>query len=144
MANASFSAGFQQEQLVQGVDSVAAGQVSATDANVPTGCHVKFIEVQFAVHNSVETPCFVNCSVQYILQSQTSQNPDLLGGNAQRNQVIHQDMFSVGALQNSTHKFKIKIPKRFQRIKEGTQWLLVWSNTATVNRALQVVYKFYR
>ncbi len=140
-ANASFSPGTENVFLVRGQDSVAIGQVSATDGNVPTGSVVKFIEVQFAVHNSVETPCFVNCTLQYKLQSQSTINPDTVGGDAQRNQVLHQDLFAVGALQNSTHKFKFKIPKRYQRVRELMDWVLVWSNTATVNRQIQIIYK---
>ncbi len=142
--NASFSAGFQTEQIAIGVDSVAAGQTSVTDPNVPTGSIIKFIEVQFAVHNSVETPCFVNCTLQYIYGSQAVIDPNAVGGNNQRNQVLHMDLFSVGALQNSTHKFKFKIPKQFQRLREGMEWQLAWRNSATVNRELQIIYKFYR
>ncbi len=141
---ASFSSGFQSEQLVLGVDSVAAGQTSATDAGVPTGSLVKFIEVQFAVNNSVATPAYVNCTLQLIQSQQTALDPGLVGGNTRRNNVFHMDMFSIGQDQNSTHKFKFKIPKGFQRVKEGTQWALVWSNSATVNRQCQAIYKFYR
>jgi len=144
MVNASFTAGFQTEQLVLGVDSVAAGQTSATDAGVPTGSIVKFIEVQFAVNNSVATPCYLNCTLQHVQSQQTALDPRLVGGNTRRNNVFHMDLFSVGQDQNSTHKFKFKIPKGFQRVKEGTSWELVWSNSATVNRELQVIYKFYR
>ncbi len=144
MANASFTAGFQSELLVDGVDSVAAGQTSATDGKVPTGSLVKFIEIQFAVNNSVATPCYLNCSIQYTYEGQNAIAPNVVGGNKQRNQVFHMDLFSVGQDQNSTHKFKIKIPKGFQRIREGMQWKLTWSNSATVNRELQVIYKFYR
>jgi len=139
-ADASFSAGFQQEQFALGVDGVAITQGSATDGNVPTGSKIKFVEFQFAVHNSVETPCFINCTLQYRLSGQTVQDPDLIGGNAQRNQVLHQDLFSVGALQNSTHKFKFKIPPKFQRLREGMAWSLTWSNSATVNRECQIIY----
>lgn len=142
--NASFSAGFQSERIVIGVDSVAAGQLSNTDSQVPTGSVIKYMEVQFAVHNSVETPCFINCTLQYTLPGQTALDPNTVGGNNQRNQVLHMDLFSVGALQNSTHKFKQKIPKGMQRIREGTSWFITWRNSATVNREVQMIYKFYR
>ncbi len=142
-ASASFSAGFQQEQLAVGTDAIAPKQDNATDAQVPTGCIIKYFEIQFAVNNSVATPVYINCSIQFQLQSQTAVDPDLVGGNARRNQVLHQELFSVGQDQNSTHKFKFKVPKRFQRVKEGMQWLLVWSNSATVNREAQCIYKMY-
>ncbi len=143
-ASASFTAGFQQELLAKGTDSVAAGQPTATNAEVPTGSSIRFFEIQFAVNNSVATPCYVNCSIQYTLDGQTVVDPDLVGGDKMRNQVLHQDLFTVGTNQNSTHKFKFKIPPKFQRIREGMSWLLVWSNSATVNREAQLIYKFYR
>ncbi len=145
MVDASFaSSGFQSEFLAQGIDSVAAGQTSATDAGVPTGSVIKFIEVQFAANNATAAPCYLNCSLQYKLSTQAVVDPRAVGGNPQRNQVLHMDMFSVGADQNSTHKFRFKIPKGFQRIREGMQWVLVWSNSASINRTVQVIYKFYQ
>ncbi len=139
--NASFGAGFTNEQIVSGVDSVAIGQTSNIDGNVPTGSKIKFIELQFSVSNLVSSTAFINCSLQYVLSSQSTVNPDAVGGNTQRNQVLHQDLFSVGADQNSTHKFKFKIPPKFQRIREGMKWFLVWSTTASVNRSWQAIYK---
>ncbi len=142
-ADASFTSGFQTEQAMIGVDGVAINQTTATDGNVPTGAIVKYIEWQIAINNSVATPCYVNCTVQYRLSGQTMQNPDLIGGNPQRNQVLHQELFSVGQDQNSTHKLKFKVPKQFQRVREGMAWGLVWSNTATVNRATQIIYRVH-
>ncbi len=143
-AEASFSAGFQTEFIAQGQDSVAAGQTSATDGKVPTGALIKYFEVQFAVNNAVATPAFLNCTIQYKLGGQTMIDPDAVGGNLQRNQVLHMDLFSVGNDQNSTHKFKFKVPKMFQRVREGMDWGLVWRNSATVTRECQIIYKFYR
>ncbi len=140
-AEASFTAGFQNEAIATGVDSIAIGQTSASDVNVPTGARIKYFEVQFAANNSVATPCFVNCTIQYVLNAQTFLDPDLVGGHARRNQVLHMDLFSIGDDQNSTHKFKFKVPKQFQRLREGMQWGLVWRNSATVNREVQIIYK---
>lgn len=142
--DASFSAGNNIEILVRGVDSTAAGQTSVVDADVPTGSNLKFIEVQFAVNNSVAVPAYVTCSLQYRLSGQAFIDPSVVGGNASRNQVLHMDLFSIGQDQNSTHKFKFKIPKQFQRMREGLEWALVWNNSVTVNRRILVIYKFYR
>ncbi len=143
-AEATFTAGFQSEIIVDGKDSLAAGQTSATDANVPTGCIVRFIEVQFAAHNPAESACYLNCTLMYTLSGQGVIDPDTVGGNDRRNQILHMDLFSVGGFQNSTHKFKFKIPPKFQRVREGMQWRLVWNNSATINRKVQMIYKFYR
>ncbi len=141
---AGFSAGFQTERIALGVDSVAAGQTGVTDTQVPTGSLIKYIEVQFAISNLVSTPCYINCTLQYILSGQTFIAPSVVGGSGQRNQVLHMDMYSVGANQNSNHKFKFKIPEKFQRLREGMAWHLTWENNASVNRQAQIIYKFYR
>ncbi len=142
--DASFSAGFQNDELAVGVDNATVGQTSATDTNVPTGSIIKYFEVQFASSNVVLTPCFINCTIQYRLAGQTAINPNSMGGSNQRNQCLHMDLFTVGEGQNSTHKFRFKVPKGFQRIREGMRWTLTWSNSATVNRQTQCIYKFYR
>ncbi len=143
-ADASFAAGFNNQVFITGVDSIAAGQTSATDIQVPTGSIVKYFEVQFAAANNVATPIYLNCTIQYKLATQGFIDPDAVGGNAQRNQVLHMDLFSVGNGQNLTHKFKFKVPKKFQRIRESMQWSLTWHTTGTVNNKTQIIYKFYR
>ncbi len=142
--NASFGAGFTNEFVATGVDSVAAGQTSNIDPNVPTGSIIKYIEFQFAAANISSTTCFINCTIQYLLAGQSAVDPNLVGGSAQRNQVLHMDLFSVGINQNSLHKFRFKIPKQFQRMRESRKWLLSWRTSASINRELQVIYKFYR
>ncbi len=138
---ASLPSGFTTELLVSGIDGVALHQSTNVDAQVPTGSKVKFIEVQFVISNLVSIHCYINCSLQLTLAGQGVIDPQAVGGNSQRNQVFHQDLFVVGADQNSTHKFRFKIPKGFQRMREGMKWNLVWSTNQTVNRAVQVIYK---
>ncbi len=140
--NAGFSAGFQNTFIIQGKDGINPSQATATDGEVPTGSTVKFIEVQFAISNLVSTPCYINCTLQYKLKGQFFIEPNKVGGDAQRNQVLHMELFSVGANQNSNHKFKFKIPKQFQRVRDDMDWSLTWQNSATVNREIQVIYKF--
>ncbi len=143
-ADASFGVGFRDQQFITGFDSITAGQTSATDAGVPTGSSVKFVEIQAAMQNPTDNPLYINCSIQYILNSQSYVDPDVIGGHKQRNQVFHTELYSIGQGQNSTHKFRFKIPKGFQRIKDGTKWALVWNNTVASNAKFQIIYKFYR
>ncbi len=140
-ANASFSAGFQNESIAIGTDNSSPKQTTISDTDVPTGARLKYFEIQFAVTNVVSTPCFINCSVQYTLSGQTFIDPSQAGGKPQRNQILHMELYSVGANQNSTHKFRFKVPPKFQRLRESMQWGMTWSNTATVNRETQVIYK---
>ncbi len=142
-APASFGAGFNSIFLVQGKDNISPNQSNATDADVPTGSIVKYIEIQFAISNLVSIACFINCSIQYTLAGQSAKNPNQIGGSNQRNQVMHLDLYSVGANQNSTHKFKFKVPKQFQRVKEGMDWTLTWSNSESVTMNSQAIYKMY-
>ncbi len=119
-------------------------QATNVDAQIPTGSRVKFIEVQFTISNLAAIHCYINCSLQYTQSTQVTIDPQAVGGNTQRNQVLHQDLFVVGQNQNSTHKFKFKIPPKYQRIREGMNWILVWSTNQTVNRSIQVIYKVER
>ncbi len=141
---ASIGSGFTNNLIVNGVDSIAAGQLSATDVQVPTGSILKYFEIQFAANNPTGVPIYLNCTIQYKDAGQSFIDPNAVGGNAQRNQVLHMDYFSVGQNQNSTHKFKFKVPSKFQRVRESRQWALVWSSSGTINFSMQMIYKFYR
>ncbi len=139
--NAGFTAGFQAETIATGTDSLAIGQTSATDGAVPTGSIIRYFEVQFAVSNLVSTPCYINCTIQYVLSGQGSIDPNTVGGSPQRNQVLHMELYNIGANQNSNHKFRFKVPPKFQRMREGMSWRMTWRTSATVNREVQFIYK---
>ncbi len=143
-SEASFATGQRSETLVQGKDSIALGQTSAIDADVPTGSRIKFVEVQMPITNTTAQTAYINCSLQYALSGQGGIDPDVIGGNPQRNQVLHQELFQVGFNQNSTHKFKLRIPAKYQRMREGMKWILTWSNSNSINRRLQIIYKVER
>jgi len=140
-AEASFAAGQRSEDLIQGQDSLAIGQTTATDASVPSGARVTFVEIQFPVTNATNQTAYINTCLMYTLTGQAAIDPDLVGGAPLRNQVLHQELFSVGFNQNSTHKFRLKIPKKYQRVRDGMKWRFIWSNSNTVNRRLQIIYK---
>ncbi len=140
---ASFAAGFTNQVLCTGKDGQLEQQTTPTDGDVPSGCIIKYFEIQIALANISSTTCFVDCTLQYKLGGQGLIDPRVVGGHNQRNQVVHMDNFSVGIEQNSTHKFKFKVPKQFQRIREGMQWSLTWSTSNSVSNQTQVIYKFY-
>ncbi len=123
---------------------MAAGQTSATDADVPTGSIIKFIQIQFSAMNTAIAPAFLHLSVQLLHSGQTQVDPRLVGGNPQRNQVFHQDMFGIGANQNSNRTIRFKIPKKFQRVREGDKWIFNRTADVTWGDVMQVIYKFYR
>lgn len=130
--------------LVIGVDSIAAGQTSATDADVPTGSVVKFIEIQYATTNLVAIASHMHISIQHLRSGQSTIVPNAIGGNPQRNQVHFQMLYSMGKEQNQNKVLRFKIPKKFQRVREGDQWMFTRIPDTIITDATQVVYKFYR
>lgn len=144
LAPASAAAGITAQDLVVGVDGAAAGQASAVDANVPTGSIVKEFVIQFSCANLVSVATFCWFTVQYLLSGQSNANPQIIGGHAQRNQVLFQTLRNIGKDQNFNIQLRIKIPKKFQRVREGMRWRAVWDIDQTHTEALQAIYKFYR
>ncbi len=128
-----------------GVDSVAAGQLGPTTADVPTGSIIKFFEIQFSWANlENNTANFMFISVQHLLKSQGTIVPNVVGGDAQRNQVFYQMQRSLGENQNGNMVIKFRVPKKYQRVREQSSWTFtVQSSDNTVN-AVQIIYKYYR
>ncbi len=143
-APASIGAGKINYLLVTGTDSVAAGQTSVTDSQVPTGARIMSFTVIFGASQIVGGSVFCYTSFQRLLVSQGTVDPRTVGGNAQRNQVLHQDMFSIGINQNANRVYHFKVPKGMQRVREGAAWHFVVNGTNTLTQAVQVIYKFYR
>ncbi len=127
-----------------GTDSVAAGQTGQTDAAVPTGSVIKYIEIDFAVSNLVLVLAVQNIAIQRIHSGQSVINPVTVGGNAQRNQVFLQGMFILGTEQNNNRKYRFKIPKKYQRVREGDSWVFTTNCDVVTGSACQIIYKFYR
>ncbi len=144
VAPISRAAGTYTTSMAAGQDGVAAGQTSPTDGNVPTGCIVKYFEITHSCGNAGTSPAFVWVAIQYILDGQSIIPADLVGGNPRRNQVLHQAMFQIGPDQSNVRTYKFKVPKQFQRIREGMSWQFVRIFDVTTSEAVQVIYKFYR
>ncbi len=133
-----------QRQLVIGTDSVAAGQTGPTDAQVPTGSVIKYIEIMYSGANLINIALFWHMSIQLLRGNQTQINPLLVGGNIQRNQVFHQDMSSIGQTQIFNRRYRFKIPRRYQRVREGDQWIFNHVGDQILTDVVQVIYKFFR
>jgi len=143
-APVSQAAGSRDIILVIGQDSVAAGQTGPIEPNVPTGSIVKFVDISLSFGQIVGGAVFAHCSIQLLHSGQTSIPSNIIGGNPQRNQVMHQFMYSIGINQNFNRTIKFKVPKKFQRIREGDFWVFEITSSNTLTQALQVIYKFYR
>ena len=130
--------------MSEGVDSVPAGQTSPTDNNVPVGAIIKNFNIDLAFINIGNTDCFVWITIQQLRATQTGVNPRVVGGNPQRNQVFRQIMRGIPPDTNANLHINFKIPKRFQRVRDGDTWIIRYENDNVVSRCAQIVYKFYR
>ena len=143
-APASFGAGSRTLNMTTGTDSVAAGQTSPTDSQVPTGAILKFIEIQISYGQISGGAVFAHCSIQLLRANQTAIASNVVGGNPQRNQVFHQMMYQLGINQNFNRTIKFRIPKKFGRVREGDKWIWEITSSGTLTQAHQFIYKFYR
>ena len=143
-APASETVATHELNLSVGTDSVAAGQTTAVDGAVPTGSVIKFIEIQYSVSNLAAVSLFVHMSIQQTRSGQLAIAPNATGGDPQRNQVHFLKQVSVGKEQNANYLFRFKVPKKFQRVREGDAWKFVYANDQVMTDAIQVIYKFFR
>ncbi len=124
-----------------GFDSVSPGQGSVTDNTVPTGSIITEFIIQYSVINLVETAMFNWWNIQLLRSGQTKVNPRVTGGNPQRNQVMRQSLRSVGQNQNRDYSFVYKIPRKYQRVREGDVWVFVSECDQTNTDCCKVIYK---
>lgn len=144
-AAASRAAGTTVElDLVTGIDNNAIGQTGVVDGTVPTGSIIKYIEIQYACTNLVATSDFIHIAIQKLHSGQTKVSPATVGGNPQRNQVFFQKMMSVGQGQSAYWTIKFRIPKKFQRIREGDKWVFTRIFSAVTTDITQAIYKVYQ
>ncbi len=144
-APTSHASGLKVDSVLSlGTDSVAAGQTGPTDAAVPTGSVITEFVIQFAVSNLAAASCFQHISMQRLDTTQITISPNVTGGSPQRNQVMFMGMRSVGKEQNMNWEFRYKVPKKYQRVREGSFWVFTTLATAATTDSVQVIYKFYR
>lgn len=144
IAPASEAVGAQAQNIALGVDSVAAGQTSAVDVNVPTGCKIKYIECHISYASLVNVATFCHWTLQKMHGGQVTVGANVVGGSNRRNQVFRQGIRSVGQNQNSDIVIRYKVPPAYQRMREGDLWVLVTNNSQIVTSVYQFIYKFFR
>ncbi len=127
-----------------GTENAVVGQATTTSTQVPTGAVIKYIEWQLAIQNLVNVAAFAHVAIQQRLSGQGNITPNVVGGNPLRSQVFHQELFCVGQNQNVNRVFKFKVPKSFQRVKDGAIWQLVINVDQVSTQVGQTIYKFYR
>ncbi len=111
--------------------------------NVPTGCTVSSIDVQIGAHGSVSLINYV-WTLQLLRSAQGSIAPNAQGGSPQRNQVIYTRNVMLANNSNYNPHVRLKIPPKFQRVREGDIWKIVSVGDTAYASVIQVIYKFYR
>ncbi len=94
--------------------------------------------------NLVSVSSLLHLNFQFFRANQSVVTPGAVGGNSQRNQVINTVMKFLGQDQNSNFVYQIKVPRIYQRIREGDTWVLVYRTDTVFASASQAIYKFYR
>ncbi len=129
--------------LAVGVDNDSLGQTGATDGNVPTGSKIKQFNIMSCWGSITGVSTFVHWSIQRLRSGQSSISPISVGGNPQRSCVMMQGMQCVGEFQNAHINVKYKVPKAFQRVADGDQWMFVTLSSTNVDTVKQVIYKVF-
>ncbi len=94
--------------------------------------------------NLVEVSALLHFDVQFARSNSPIVTPGAVGGDANRNQITNTRMFFISKNQNTSLMFLVKVPKIYQRIREGDVWSIVYRADAVFASATQVIYKFYR
>ncbi len=138
----SVAAGVKGYTLTSVLDNYAGP--TALNKEVPTGAIMKSITIMGGVTNLVNATMFVAMSLQLLRSGQSQVDPLSVGGSPQRNQVFWTSYKMIGQSQNSNMNLTFKIPKRFQRCREGDNWKLVVNADLVSGQSFYVIYKFYR
>ncbi len=128
--------------LVIGVDNYTGP--SANNNEVPTGAKVMSLLLLLCFGSIASPATTLHFTLQLLRSGQGIVTPGAVGGNPQRNQVLYTEMLFVTADQSLNQVVRIKIPKMFQRIREGDVWQLVYSGDTTFTSVTQSIYKFFR
>ncbi len=129
--------------IATGADAKVPGQTSAVDVIVPVGCRIEGFTFQLGIVNLVSVANFTHATIQLRRSGQTTVSPLVVGGDPLRNTIHRQYLWSHGADQNSSHELRFKIPKQFQRVRDGDIWQLVTNSSQIVTSVAQVIYKYY-
>ncbi len=128
--------------LVHGVDNYVGP--TALNNEVPTGAKVFGILILATFTNLVSISSLLHFNVMTNRSGGVIPTPGAVGGNPNRNKVIHTDMIFLGQNQNNNIRLFVKIPKIYQRIREDDEILIQYRADTVFASATQAIYKFYR
>lgn len=129
-------------RIALGVDNYTGP--SAANEEVPTGAKISSIDVQIAASNLVSVTSLLFITVQFVRSGQGIISPNSQGGNPQRNQITYTRMVMLGKDQNNNFHFRVRVPRMYQRMREGAFISIVTRADTVWASATQAIYKFYR
>ncbi len=128
--------------IVVGVDNYTGP--TANNNEVPTGAKIMSILVLATFTNLVSISSLLHFNIMMVRGGAPSPTPGAVGGSNQRNTVVFTHMAFLGQNQNSNFVFRIKVPRIYQRIREGDTFKIKYRTDTTFASATQAIYKFYR
>ncbi len=141
-AGASEAAGLSVVNMATGTDNVTLGQASVADVDIPVGSRIEKFEIFMPkVNLGAATANFITWSIQRIVTGQSVLNPISAGGNPLRKNILLTGQMGLGAGQNNSLHVKFNVPRKFQRIGDGDQWILVNNNGLAVSTSYYIIYK---
>ncbi len=128
--------------ILSGVDNFVGP--TANNNAVKTGSKVFSVIFMVCFTNLVSVSALLHLHLQCQRAGSAIVTPGVVGGNNNRNQIVHTKMMFLGHDQNSNYVFQVKIPRQYQRIRAGDAWSLVYRCDAVFASATQVIYKYYQ
>jgi len=121
-----------------GVDAATA------TTNIQTGSKIMSILIFASFTNLVAVSSLLHFNVGIVRGGSTFPTPGAIGGSITRNQIFFTHQAFLGKEQNSNFVFRLKIPKIFQRMREGDILRIRYRCDTVFASCTQVIYKSYR
>jgi len=131
------------QHIIDIVEGVEVGTQRVTNVQVPVGaritsivCNLSWIMPTGSGTGNIDFYVMQRRSGQNIGDIPTADWSDIGNSNV-RNQIFHSDMGLIGTEDAGAFRraFRLKIPKKFQRVREGDKWTLVYDITDNMETA---------
>lgn len=117
--------------------------------DVPIGANIS----SMFIHVDIQPQAVVGVIDWYIAKAKASEVGNLpvpggVAGHIMRNKIFHEEhglpgVFNNGSPPNTT-KMVFVVPKKFRRMSETDQWVLVLRCSTAYDACVQAIYKFYQ
>ncbi len=139
------------KNFISVMTAIAPGEARVLGSQVPAGAHVYSIACDLNwIHGSATGDGSLNWyfifmrSGQEVADAPSADWSDI-GLSNLRNQIIYSELNSIGTEDAGPIKrrVRIKVPKLYQRIREGDVWRLIYDNTSSVEENIGFRFKSF-